>query len=96
MDGCGGVVGRVRDGLRIAAHADPTLRSRVGALLADADWSYCCTPYDPADPVAGPGQLSGGYWPDKPGKGEPTGHHYGALNTEPRMASHLRKERFSI
>ncbi|WP_406418572.1 glucoamylase family protein [Streptomyces sp. NBC_01614] len=76
-------------GLRIAAHADPTLRSRVGALLADADWSYYYTPYDQADPVAGPGQLRGGYWPDKPGKGEPTGHHYGALNTEPRMASYL-------
>ncbi|MEU9731767.1 glucoamylase family protein [Streptomyces sp. NPDC048002] len=76
-------------GLRIAAHADPRLRPRVAALLADADWSYYYTPYDPADPVAGPGQLRGGYWPDKPGKGEPTGHHYGALNTEPRMASYL-------
>ncbi|MGW4007104.1 glucoamylase family protein, partial [Streptomyces nigra] len=76
-------------GLRIAADADPALRPRVAALLADADWSYYYTPYDPADPVAGPGQLRGGYWPDKPGKGEPTGHHYGALNTEPRMASYL-------
>ncbi|MFG2739625.1 glucoamylase family protein [Streptomyces chartreusis] len=76
-------------GLRIAAHADPALRPRVGALLADADWSYYYTLYDPADPVAGPGQLRGGFWPDKPGKGEPTGHHYGALNTEPRMASYL-------
>ncbi|MFD6382284.1 glucoamylase family protein [Streptomyces nigra] len=76
-------------GLRIAADADPALRPRVAALLADADWSYYYTPYDPADPVAGPGQLRGGYWPDKPGKGEPTGHHYGALNTEPRMTSYL-------
>ncbi|KRV50867.1 hypothetical protein AQ490_12995 [Wenjunlia vitaminophila] len=76
-------------GLRIAADAEPALRPRVARLLADADWSYYYTPYDPADPVAGPGQLRGGYWPDKPGKGEPTGHHYGALNTEPRMASYL-------
>ncbi|GHB63228.1 hypothetical protein GCM10010306_066090 [Streptomyces umbrinus] len=76
-------------GLRIAAHAHPGLRPRIAALLADADWSYYYTPYDPADPVAGPGQLRGGFWPDKPGKGEPTGHHYGALNTEPRMASYL-------
>ncbi|MEU6422983.1 glucoamylase family protein [Streptomyces spiralis] len=76
-------------GLRIAADADPELRPRIARLLADADWSYYYTPYDPADPVAGPGQLRGGFWPDKPGRGEPTGHHYGALNTEPRMASYL-------
>lgn len=31
-------------GLRIAAHADPGLRPRVAALLADADWSYYYTP----------------------------------------------------
>lgn len=73
-------------GLRIAADADPALRGRVARLLADADWSYYYTPYDPADPVAGPGQLRGGFWTDT---GEPTAHHYGALNTEPRMASYL-------
>ncbi|MFE2595243.1 glucoamylase family protein [Streptomyces sp. NPDC059396] len=73
-------------GLRIAADADPSLRPRVAALLATADWSYYYTPYDPADPVARPGQLRGGFWTDT---GEPTGHHYGALNTEPRMASYL-------
>ncbi|MEV6109146.1 glucoamylase family protein [Streptomyces sp. NPDC051940] len=76
-------------GLRIAADADPALRPRIAALLAGADWSYYYTPFDPADPYVSPGQLRGGYWPDKPGKGEPTGHHYGALNTEPRMASYL-------
>ncbi|OMI35201.1 glucoamylase family protein [Streptomyces sparsogenes] len=76
-------------GLEIAADADPTLRPRVARLLDAADWSYYYTPYDPADPVTGPGQLRGGFWPDRPGKGEPTGHHYGALNTEPRMASYL-------
>ncbi|MEV8540247.1 glucoamylase family protein [Streptomyces sp. NPDC051572] len=76
-------------GLKIAADADPELRPRVARLLADADWSYYYTPYDRADPVAGPGQLRGGFWPDKTGKGEPIGHHYGALNTEPRMASYL-------
>jgi len=75
-------------GLKIAADADPALRPRIARLLAGADWSYFYTPYDAADPVAGPGQLLGGYWPDKPGKGEPTGFHYGALNTEPRMASY--------
>lgn len=64
------------------AHGSPHSSDNV-------DWSYFYTPYDPADPVAGPGQLLGGYWPDKPGNGEPTGFHYGALNTEPRMASYL-------
>ncbi|MFJ6819162.1 glucoamylase family protein [Streptomyces niveus] len=73
-------------GLLIAADADSRLRRRVGKLLATADWSYFYTPYDAADPVAGPGQLRGGFWTDT---GEPTGHHYGALNTEPRMASYL-------
>ncbi|MET7305867.1 MULTISPECIES: glucoamylase family protein [unclassified Streptomyces] len=73
-------------GLRIAADASPALRPRVARILATADWSYYYTPYDAADPVAGPGQLRGGFWPDTE---EPTGHHYGALNTEPRMASYL-------
>ncbi|MFF9506470.1 glucoamylase family protein [Streptomyces sp. NPDC014724] len=73
-------------GLRIAADASPALRPRVARILATADWSYYYTPYDPADPVAGPGQLRGGFWTDTE---EPTGHHYGALNTEPRMASYL-------
>lgn len=73
-------------GLRIAADAAPALRPRVDRILAGADWSYYYTPFDPADPVAGPGQLRGGFWTDTE---EPTGHHYGALNTEPRMASYL-------
>ena len=73
-------------GLRIAADAEPSLRPRIERILATADWSYYYTPYDPADPVAGPGQLRGGFWTDTE---EPTGHHYGALNTEPRMASYL-------
>ncbi|MFD3519704.1 glucoamylase family protein [Streptomyces sp. NPDC058653] len=73
-------------GLLIAADADNRLRSRIARLLATADWSYFYTPYDAADPVAGPGQLRGGFWTDT---GEPTAHHYGALNTEPRMASYL-------
>ncbi|MCX4789107.1 hypothetical protein OG369_23865 [Streptomyces sp. NBC_01221] len=73
-------------GLRIAADAAPALRPRIARILATADWSYYYTPYDPADPVAGPGQLRGGSWTDTE---EFTGHHYGALNTEPRMASYL-------
>ncbi|MDT0377951.1 glucoamylase family protein [Streptomyces sp. DSM 42041] len=73
-------------GLRIAADADPALRPRVRALLADADWSFYYTPFDADDPVQHPGQLKGGYWTDDDTY---TGHWYGALNTEPRMASYL-------
>ncbi|MFG2194156.1 glucoamylase family protein [Streptomyces sp. NPDC048639] len=73
-------------GLRIAADADPALRSRVGRLLAGTDWSFYYTPYDADDPAAHPGQLHGGYWTDDDTF---TSHWYGALNTEPRMASYL-------
>lgn len=75
-------------GQRLAGPADaaPSLRPRIRRILSTADWSYYYTPYDPSDPVAGPGQLRGGFWTDT---GEPTAHHYGALNTEPRMASYL-------
>ncbi|NLU71364.1 hypothetical protein HCC61_01395 [Streptomyces sp. HNM0575] len=73
-------------GLRIAAAADPSLAPRVAGLLADADWSFYYTPYDEDDPAQHPGQIHGGYWTDD---GTFTGHWYGALNTEPRMASYL-------
>ncbi|MGX1672763.1 glucoamylase family protein [Streptomyces sp. NPDC055400] len=73
-------------GLRIAADADAELRPRVARLLADADWSFYYTPYDAADPEANPGQLHGGY---STATGSFTPHWYGALNTEPRMASYL-------
>ncbi|WP_181767451.1 glucoamylase family protein [Streptomyces albidus (ex Kaewkla and Franco 2022)] len=73
-------------GLRIAAEADPSLRPRVKKLLSTADWGFYYTPFDPADPAKNPGQIHGGYWTDDDTF---TGHWYGALNTEPRMASYL-------
>ncbi|MEJ8655510.1 glucoamylase family protein [Streptomyces sp. MS1.AVA.4] len=73
-------------GLLIAADADPALRPRVARLLADADWGFFYTPYDADDPAANPGQLRGGHWTDD---NTFTSHWYGALNTEPRMASYL-------
>ena len=73
-------------GLRIAAEADPALRPRVKKLLSQADWSFFYTPFDEADPAKNPGQIHGGYWTDDDTF---TGHWYGALNTEPRMASYL-------
>ncbi|MGX1095585.1 hypothetical protein RKD47_006266 [Streptomyces albogriseolus] len=69
-------------------------------------------PYGLADPAAHPGRLRGGHWPDKPGMGEPTGHHSAALAQRPRpgllqrpfrtggfrsrVKPLLAKERFSI
>lgn len=73
-------------GLRIAADAHSPLGPRIDSLLDGCDWSFFYTPYDAQDPAARPGQLRGGYWTDD---GTFTGHHYGALNTEPRMASYL-------
>ncbi|OEU87335.1 hypothetical protein DB35_28325 [Streptomyces abyssalis] len=73
-------------GLRIAAQADPSLAPRVRALLKDADWNFYYTPYDEEDPAQNPGQIHGGYWTEDDTF---TPHWYGALNTEPRMASYL-------
>ncbi|HWM39766.1 MAG TPA: glucoamylase family protein [Streptomyces sp.] len=73
-------------GLRIAAEADPALRPRIKKLLSKADWSFFYTPFDEDDPAKNPGQIHGGYWTDDDTF---TGHWYGALNTEPRMASYL-------
>jgi len=73
-------------GLRIAAEADPALRPRIKKLLSEADWSFFYTPFDEDDPAKNPGQIHGGYWTDDDTF---TGHWYGALNTEPRMASYL-------
>ncbi|MFD0507789.1 hypothetical protein ACFQ0G_43570 [Streptomyces chiangmaiensis] len=48
-------------GLRITEDADPALRGRIRRLRKDIDWSFFYTPYDPADPVAGPGHMRTGF-----------------------------------
>jgi len=78
--------------LIMASRADPRLRWQADALFGDMDFAFY---YD-----IGAGLLRGGYWPDPPpgqggGTGGPgnetgyTGHHYGSLNTEPRIASYI-------
>jgi hypothetical protein len=76
--------------LMMVRRAEPSLRSEASALLEDMNFGFY---YDPAV-----GQLRGGYWPDgRPGATDPcpavpagfTCHHYGALNTEPRIASYI-------
>ncbi|HEX7189319.1 MAG TPA: glucoamylase family protein [Actinomycetes bacterium] len=70
----------------------PVLSDEAHAVLDDMDFGYY---YNPAE-----NQIRGGFWlTPRPGSiegnyrgGEPvhyTGHHYGAFNTEPRMASYL-------
>jgi hypothetical protein len=82
--------------LLMVSNAVPQLRGQARDLLAPMDFgSY----YDPAA-----GLLRGGFWVDPPGSEctipgnyrDPTGppvlytcHHYGSLNTEPRIASYL-------
>ncbi|MDQ3408197.1 MAG: DUF3131 domain-containing protein [Chloroflexota bacterium] len=78
--------------LIMAANADPRLRAAAEAVFEDMDFAFY---YD-----IQAGLLRGGYWPDPPpgqggGTGGPdnrtgyTGHHYGSLNTEPRIASYI-------
>jgi hypothetical protein len=86
--------GWLASALLMVSNAVPQLRSRARSLLAPMDFGYY---YDPAA-----GLLRGGFWIDPPGgqcttpgnyRGGPevlyTCHHYGALNTEPRIASYL-------
>ena len=74
-------------GLHIARNRYPEIADRVAELLDPMDFVFFYTPYDAADPVAGPGQMRGGYWPDN--GGEFTGHHYGVINSETRIISYL-------
>jgi hypothetical protein len=81
--------------LLMVSNAVPELRAQARALLAPMDFGYY---YDPAA-----GLLRGGFWVDPPGgqcttpgnyRDETplvlyTCHHYGSLNTEPRIASYL-------
>ena len=70
----------------------PALADEAHSILDEMDFGYY---YNPAE-----NQIRGGFWlTPRPGSvegnyrgGDPvyyTGHHYGAFNTEPRMASYL-------
>lgn len=80
-------------GLTIVADEVPELAARARALLGRMDFGYY---YNPAER-----QIRGGFWVQAPPgcsvpgnyRGGPevyyTCHHYGAFNTEPRIASYL-------
>ncbi|MFN8494457.1 MAG: glucoamylase family protein [Caldilineaceae bacterium] len=70
--------------LIMVANGIPELRDQANALLAPMDFGFY---YDPAA-----GLLRGGYWPEPPNQCHTNGytrHHYGALNTETRIASYI-------
>jgi Putative glucoamylase/Protein of unknown function (DUF3131) len=85
-------------GLLIAGRAEPRLRPLAKRLRTSMDFGCY---YNPAE--NGGGQIRGGFWDENPAEDAAvtgdycamgtdvwyTGHHYGALNTEPRMASYL-------
>lgn len=72
--------------LIMTANARPHLKGDANAILEGMDFGFFYTPYNPGNPYDEPGQLRGGYWTDTD---EYTGHHYGLLNTEPRIASYI-------
>ncbi len=86
--------------LRVVSEADPGLSAQADAIYDDMDFGFY---YDPnARPDAGVGLIRGGFWDDEPpgcstkgnyrSRGEDvyyTCHHYGAFNSEPRIASYI-------
>ena len=87
--------GWLATGLLLAARAEPSLAKQANAIRKGMDFGCY---YDPAE-----NQIRGGFWDEDPNDGAAvtgdycgmgkdvwyTGHHYGAFNTEPRMASYL-------
>ncbi len=90
--------GWLATGLLIASRAEPALAAKANAIRKEMDFGCY---YNPAE--NGGGQIRGGFWDVDPNEAAAivgdycgmgtdvwyTGHHYGALNTEPRMASYL-------
>ena len=90
--------GWLATGLLLAARAVPALADEADAIREDMDFGCY---YNEAEGQGG--QIRGGFWDEDPqdpaavtgdycGIGQDvwyTGHHYGAFNTEPRIASYL-------
>ncbi len=86
-------------GLLLASRAAPGLSKKADAIRDDMDFGF----FYNAEENAPAGQIRGGFWDEDPqdpvavqgnygGHGPDvwyTGHHYGAFNTEPRIASYL-------
>ncbi|MGB0101181.1 MAG: glucoamylase family protein [Nocardioides sp.] len=95
--------GWLATGLLLTARAEPSLSKRADALREDMDFGCYYNPDEGQGTLASGGQIRGGFWDEDPAEDAAvtgdycemdedvwyTGHHYGALNTEPRMASYL-------
>jgi hypothetical protein len=79
--------------LMMVENARPELRDAVEALLSPMDFAFFYDPFDASDPVAHPGLIRGGFWPDD---GSYASFHYGMLNTEPRIVSYVAIARGQI
>jgi len=95
--------GWLASGLLMVANAVPELHDRARALAESMDFGCYYDP-NAKGPDAGAGLIRGGFWlpDDAPDGTLPiddycgmgtdvayTGHHYGAFNTEPRIASYI-------
>ncbi|HEY3436871.1 MAG TPA: glucoamylase family protein [Actinotalea sp.] len=81
--------------LVLVGNAEPRVKAAAEAIRSTMDFGFY---YDPVEK-----QMRGGFWDEQPADGAAvvgnyrgvgpdvwyTGHHYGTLNTEPRMASYL-------
>ncbi len=87
-------------GLLMVANAVPELSARARPLAESMDFGFYYDPNGNRD--AGTGLIRGGFWVDPPSQCSTLGnyrgrgpnvyytcHHYGAFNTEPRIASYL-------
>jgi hypothetical protein len=72
--------------LMLIANTRPEFHQSADAILTEMNFGFFYDPYDPTNPAIHPGLLRGGYWPDNDTF---AGFHYGALNTEPRIASYI-------
>jgi hypothetical protein len=72
--------------LMVIGNLRPEFRPTTDALLEPMNFGFFYDAFDPTNPVVHPGLLRGGYWPDNDTF---AGFHYGALNTEPRIASYI-------
>jgi hypothetical protein len=72
--------------LMLTGNLRPEFRPTTDALLEPMNFGFFYDAFDPTNPVVHPGLLRGGYWPDNDTF---AGFHYGALNTETRIASYI-------
>jgi hypothetical protein len=89
--------------LLLVSRAEPSLKGPADAIRDDMDFGCYYNPAEGNGGPTPGGQIRGGFWDQDPqdpaavtgdycGMGADvwyTGHHYGAFNTEPRMASYL-------